>query len=83
MAKMMEDQPYDDRHDPRGIDTGLPKQIYLDPEVNTRTVTAPREDPLRTAVKNAVTKLTMFDAEDSEDVHNVRCEVIALLVAAL
>lgn len=79
----IEEQPYDDRHDPRGIDTGLPKEIYLDPAVNVQAVTAPREDPLRTAVKNAVTKLTVLDAEDSEDVHNVRCEVIALLVAAL
>lgn len=83
MAKMMEDQPYDDRHDPRGIDTGLPKQIYLNPAVNVQTVTAPREDPLRTAVKNAVTRLTALDAMDAEDVHNVRCEVIAALVAAL
>lgn len=70
----IEEQPYDDRHR---------EPTYLDPEVNTRTITAPREDPLRTAVKNAVTKLTVLDAEDSEDVHNVRCEVIALLVAAL
>lgn len=70
----IEEQPYDDRHDPRGIDTGLPKQIYLDP--------VPAET-MRAAIKDAVTKLTVLDAEDSEDVHNVRCEVIALLVAAL
>lgn len=77
-----EEQPYDDRHDPRGIDTGVPP-IYVDPSVNSRDITAPREDPLRAAVKDAVTRLTMLDAEDSEDVHNVRCEVIAALVAAL
>lgn len=69
-----EEQPFDDRHR---------EPVYLDHEVNTRTITAPREDPLRSAVKDAVTRLTMLDAEDSEDVHNVRCEVIALLVAAL
>lgn len=78
----IEEQPYDDRHDPRGIDTGVPP-VYVDPSVNSRDVTAPCEDPLRAAVKNAVTRLTMLDAEDSEDVHNVRCEVIAALVAAL
>lgn len=70
----IEEQPYDERHR---------EPVYLDPAVNVQTVTAPREDPLRSAVKNAVTKLTMLDAEDSEDVHNVRCEVVALLVAAL
>lgn len=79
----IEEQPYDDRHDPRGIDTGLPKQIYLDPAVNVQTVTAPREDPLRAAVKDAVARLAALDAEDSEDVHNVRLEVIEALVRAL
>lgn len=70
----IEEQPYDDRHR---------EPVYLDSAVNVQTVTAPREDPLRAAVKDAVARLAALDAEDSEDVHNVRCEVIEALVRAL